>query len=326
MNQQLITAQQADDLGLAFVVTAPEAKRRIEELQGFIRDVMIENEDFGTIPGTPKPTLYQPGAQKLCEIYGLAPTFIVMQRIEIWEGNGLFSYEVLCRLVSKRTGLVVAEGLGSCNSKEGRYRWRNGQRHCPHCMQEAIIKGKVEYGGGWVCFRAKGGCNAKFNEDDPLIVSQSVGRVENDDIFSMVNTFLKMAMKRSHVAATLCATRSSGIFTQDMEDLPDGDGFQDDGAPRQQRPAQQRTGNGGRQQQQRPAQREQQGDSQGQIVAIGNQAAKLGLADNAVLGFAAELLGQDVRDLGELSRADLGKVYNELSRRVKATAQPAAAP
>ena len=36
---------------------------------------------------------------------------------------------------------------------------------CPKCGAEAIIKGKEEYGGGWLCWKEKGGCNAKFTED-----------------------------------------------------------------------------------------------------------------------------------------------------------------
>jgi hypothetical protein len=37
---------------------------------------------------------------------------------------------------------------------------------CPKCgMVGAIIKGKPEYGGGWLCFGKKGGCGAKFDTD-----------------------------------------------------------------------------------------------------------------------------------------------------------------
>lgn len=36
---------------------------------------------------------------------------------------------------------------------------------CPKCGAAAIIKGKEEYGGGWVCFKKKGGCGAKFTTD-----------------------------------------------------------------------------------------------------------------------------------------------------------------
>ena len=41
------------------------------------------------------------------------------------------------------------------------------------------------------------------------------------DPFSVNNTILKMAKKRALVDAVLSATRSSGIFTQDLEDLKD---------------------------------------------------------------------------------------------------------
>lgn len=41
------------------------------------------------------------------------------------------------------------------------------------------------------------------------------------DSYSIINTILKMAKKRAFVDAVLSATRSSGIFTQDIEDLDD---------------------------------------------------------------------------------------------------------
>jgi len=43
-------------------------------------------------------------------------------------------------------------------------------------------------------------------------------RVPNDDIFSQVNTILKMSKKRAMVDAALSAGRLSDLFTQDMED------------------------------------------------------------------------------------------------------------
>lgn len=39
------------------------------------------------------------------------------------------------------------------------------------------------------------------------------------DFFSQINTVLKMAKKRAYVDAILTATSTSGIFTQDMEDI-----------------------------------------------------------------------------------------------------------
>jgi hypothetical protein len=116
----------------------------------------------------------------------------------------------------------VATGMGSCNSYEGKYRWRDLKRVCPECGQATIIKGKEEYGGGYICWKKEGksdGCGAKFADDDKQITGQTVGRIENDDIATLKNTILKMSKKRAKIDATLSATRSSGIFTQDMEDI-----------------------------------------------------------------------------------------------------------
>jgi len=197
------------------------AKARLQELQAFVREVMVEGEDYGTIPGTEKPALYKPGAEKLCEIYGLVQSPTVVTRIEDWE-TPHFHYEVRCDLVSKRTGRIIGCGFGSCNSYESRYRWRMADRRCPICNRETIIRGKEEYGGGWLCFRKRGGCGAKFHDAEPEILNQTVGRVPNEDVCTLVNTLLKMAKKRALVDAVLSVTRSSGLFTQDVEDLDTG--------------------------------------------------------------------------------------------------------
>lgn len=214
---QLAPRASAPDLMLTAVFDVETAKNRLEELQKFVQFYMKEGEDFGTIPGTPKPTLYKPGADKLCDIYGIADTYRVTSRTENWERN-LFDYEIECTLLSKRTGSLVATGLGSCNSYEGKYRWRDSKRKCPTCNKETIIKGKEEYGGGWLCYKKLDGCGAKFKEGDQSIEGQSSGKVENEDIPTLKNTILKMAKKRAKVDAVLSATRSSGLFTQDMED------------------------------------------------------------------------------------------------------------
>jgi len=146
----------SDDLVPTMVSDVRGAKARLQELQSFVREVMQEGEDFGVIPGTTKPVLLKPGAEKLCEIYGLTQRVEVVTRIEDWE-RPFFHYEIRCDLVSKRSGLVVGSGLGSCNSREARYRWRDAQRICPHCEKPAIIKGREEYGGGGVCFAKRGG-------------------------------------------------------------------------------------------------------------------------------------------------------------------------
>lgn len=46
---------------------------------------------------------------------------------------------------------------------------------CPSCGAEAIIVSKPEYGGGFVCWKGKNGCGAKFDDNMQLVQPQSKG-------------------------------------------------------------------------------------------------------------------------------------------------------
>lgn len=192
--------------------------KAINRFQEVVKENMIPGLDYGVIPGTPKPTLLKPGAEKMAKLLGLADHYEIEDKIEDWD-KPFFRYLIRCSLVSVASGITISEGLGECNSMESKYRWREAKRVCPDCGAEAIIKGKVEYGGGWVCFKKQGGCGSKFEDNAVSIIGQETGRVENDDIYSLVNTILKMATKRALVGAALSAGRLSAIFTQDIEDM-----------------------------------------------------------------------------------------------------------
>ena len=189
----------------------------INRFQQIVHSTMIPDLDYGIIPGTTKPTLLKPGAEKIAKLLGLSDQYEILDKSEDWH-EPLFRYLIKCRLIHLATGSVISEGLGECNSMESKYRWRESKRKCPVCGVEAIIKGKEQYGGGWLCFKKTGGCGAKWEDGEPEIEGQTIGRVENDDIYSQVNTILKMAKKRALVDAALSAGRLSDIFTQDMED------------------------------------------------------------------------------------------------------------
>lgn len=185
------------------------------------RELMIPEIDYGVIPGTgSKPTLLKPGAEKLAKFHRLVPTFT--QTTILGDGVSTPHLRVLtvCSLHAETDdGPIVGQGLGATNSWETKHRWRNASRQCPHCGAAAIVKGKEEYGGGWLCFAKKGGCGAKFGSADPAITDQQIGMVENPDPFDTENTLEKMSAKRSYVDATLRATATSGLFSQDLEDI-----------------------------------------------------------------------------------------------------------
>lgn len=201
------------------------ARVRYQAMKEFVSGILKVGVDFGAIPGTDKPTLLKPGAEKLATFFGLAPVFEIVEKELDWtgrehDGEPFFYFHYRCRMM--RGDRLAAEGEGSSNSFEKKYRYRSANRKCPKCGQETIIKGKQEYGGGWICFAKKGGCGAKFKDGDQSIEGQETGQVKNPDISDIVNTLQKMAQKRAYVAAVLLAVNGSEYFTQDIEDFIEG--------------------------------------------------------------------------------------------------------
>lgn len=203
--------------------------------------LMVEDVHYGQIPGTQKPTLYQPGAQLLGMVFGLRATFV--QDVEY--GDGVTAPDIRCRSLCElhlgdTSGPVVGTGNAAANTWEAKHRWRRGDRACPSCgVDGAIIRAK--YGKkGWLCYVKKGGCGAEYDRADPAIMDQQVGDVENANPYDLENTVIKIAEKRSYVGAMLRTTASSGTFIQDTEP---GDGPEDDGGrpgpPEEQAPIEQ---------------------------------------------------------------------------------------
>lgn len=211
---------------LAPAVSVRQALEAYQAKKDLIDSIMKPGVDYGTVPGSTKNTLLKAGAEKATSFFGLSARFKDAEVVEDFtgkdhEGEPFFFYRRTCELW--RGDTLVASVDGSCNSFEKKYRYRSSERVCPHCGKAAIIKGKEEYGGGWVCFKKKQGCGATFQDNDPAITSQQAGQIKNPDVADQANTILKMADKRALVAATLIATGLSEYFTQDVEDFITGE-------------------------------------------------------------------------------------------------------
>jgi hypothetical protein len=220
----------------------------------FTRRIMVKDQDFGEIPGTHKPTLLKPGAEKLCNFFGLDPEFTPIVEDLDWtgaqHGGEIFCYaRYRCRLL--REGRVVGVGEGSCNSWEAkyRYRWVAEEQVPEHLDRTQLLKRGVRrticefdfaveraettgtYGkpaDHWQKFRdairsgaarsveklTRRGNSVAWEIDDDA----ALYRIPNPDVADVVNTIQKMAQKRALVAATLIATSASEFFTQDVED------------------------------------------------------------------------------------------------------------
>ena len=162
---------------------------KVARVQQAIAGTLKSGQDFDTIPGTNKPTLLKPGAEKILMMFGLTSEYEIIESVEDWS-KGVFAYTVRCIL--SKDGKKITEGLGNCNSKEDKYRYR------------WVYKNEVPLG-----------------IDPNTLKSNQYGklRIENEEIYSQVNTILKMAKKRAQVDATLTVASLSEVFTQDMEDM-----------------------------------------------------------------------------------------------------------
>ena len=213
--------------------------------------VLREGPDFGKVPGTDKDTLFKPGAEKLLRAFRLRDQPIQLDAVTVWDMDRPFFYfRYQVDLVEVETGLVVASGIGSCNSMESKYgyRWVADGEVPPHVDKTALrMRGgrisepqfaidKAETGGKygkptsyWQAFRdaidngtavavnkpkKDGGTMKAWEIDGPQYA------IVNPDIYSLVNTIDKMAFKRALIAATLIGTNASEHFAQDLEDMP----------------------------------------------------------------------------------------------------------
>tara|TARA_R110002095_G_scaffold133065_3_gene115535 strand:+ start:154 stop:1050 length:897 start_codon:yes stop_codon:yes gene_type:complete len=192
-----------------------EIKRRKNLITEVMRDVMIVGQHYGKIPGTNNMSLLKPGAEMLGMAFRLSPHFSVETR-ELERGHR--EYSVQCTLTAV-DGTIAAIGLGLCSTMESKYRYRYKQRTCPSCHQEAIRKSK-QGSQGFYCWDKLGGCGQTFKSDEQRIISQKLGKVENEDISDQMNTVMKMGVKRAHVAAILFATGASDMFVQEEEAPP----------------------------------------------------------------------------------------------------------
>jgi hypothetical protein len=234
------------------IVGMTEAKAKFEQVREFTASCLTKGVDFGNVPGVSKPSLLKPGAEKLGSLFGLTPRFKLIDKVMNWNGEGnpdsepFFYFEYKCELY--RAGEFVASCDASCNSWEKKYRYRKAELRCPNCGKPTIIKGKKEYGGGWICYAKKGGCGAKFPDNDPRFAVAA--DVKNFDTAEQVNTFQKMAQKRAYVGAILIACNLSEYYTQDVEDMahgtfiPDSEMVEGDFTPVAQSQRAQAAGNG----------------------------------------------------------------------------------
>lgn len=159
-------------------------------VQEVMQAVMRPEVHFGKIPGTDKPTLFQPGADKLLMAFRIAPVF----DIEDLSTADVVRYRVTCRGVHQVSGVELGSCVGEASSNEEKYKWRRAVNE-KEFEATPITHRRVKYAKNY---------EAKQVRTEPA---------------DMANTVLKMAEKRAKIGMVLNVTGASDMFGQDLEDL-----------------------------------------------------------------------------------------------------------
>ena len=182
------------DRGGVQALSITAMQQRAELVIEAMANVLEEGKDYGKIPGTDKPSLYKPGAERLCMMFQLAPAD---PPIEDLSTGDEIRYRLHVPIVAP-DGRVLAVGVGEASSNEEKYRWRR-----PVCDEEWAETDPAMRREKW--FRGK--------------TENYKGKQVRTSPADIANTVLKMAHKRALIHGTLLATAASSVFNQDLEDF-----------------------------------------------------------------------------------------------------------
>ncbi len=129
MSEQITALSVIDSIDTNIVARTMD---KIQSFQMVIQKAVKPGQDIGIIPGTNKPTLLKPGAEKIVMMMGLSSRYEIMDKVEDYD-KGFFAYNVRCIL--SRQGLDICQGVGHCNSRESKY-----VKADPYSITNTILK------------------------------------------------------------------------------------------------------------------------------------------------------------------------------------------
>lgn len=179
-------------------LTETDIKAQVQLIQRVMQAVMKKDTHYGVVPGTPKPSLWKPGAEVLQATFRIAVSY----RTEELSDGDCVRYRVTAVGTHQTTSTIMGEGMGEASSNEAKYKWKGATRREFDATDESRRR-------------------TKFGYDKEKREEYEVNQVRTEPA-DVANTILKMACKRAQVAMVLNVTAASDIFTQDLEDLPEG--------------------------------------------------------------------------------------------------------
>lgn len=122
--------------------TVTKQLQAIANFQSVVQSQLKKGQDYGEIPGTNKPTLLKPGAEKILMLFGAVSEYEEIERVQDYD-HGFFAYTIKCTL-RQQNGQKITEGLGHCNTKEKKYINQDAYTLANTCLKMAKKRAQVD--------------------------------------------------------------------------------------------------------------------------------------------------------------------------------------
>ena len=116
---EFVPETMASDYGNLRPLSIDEAKDFEAKINTCIEQLFQEGVHYGLVAGVKKKFLFKAGAEVIANLLGLVVRTEIIDKVEDY-ANGYFSYTCKTWLIDG-SGVIRAEGLGCCNSRENKY-------------------------------------------------------------------------------------------------------------------------------------------------------------------------------------------------------------
>lgn len=188
MNDELST-QNTSAMDMVMGADLNQVTQQLQAIANFqtvVQNNLKNGQDFGVIPGTNKPTLLKPGAEKIQMLFGVTSEYEEIERIQDYD-KGFFAYTIKCTL--SKNGMKITEGMGHCNTKEKKYIKQDPFTLANTCLKMAKKRAQID------ATLTIASLSEVFTQDmedlQDFAHREQMETMNNNDAFSMKITFGK---------------------------------------------------------------------------------------------------------------------------------------
>lgn len=190
-----------------------EMKTQVQIIQQVLEGVMKKGTHYDVVPGCGnKPVLLKPGVEKINMVCRIGSEPEVEREFDGFDTH----FHIRCRMFDIRTGNTLGYGVGEGSTNESKWAWRRAV-----CDEEFEATLEAHRRIHW---------QKKYQGNGFEAVKQV--RQNPADI---INTVLKMAVKRAEVDGCRKVTACSDVFDQDLDEEHIRDAVSVDNEPQQPR-------------------------------------------------------------------------------------------